>query len=75
MPKGDSRVLEAKKTIFLSRYRMSLFTFLFLDELGMCPQNLISRKGVDQREKNNSSKRGYVGFHIQRHFFDNKKRI
>jgi hypothetical protein len=52
MPERYSRVLERKKTIFLYRYRMSLFTIMFVGELGMCPQNFISGKGVDHREKN-----------------------
>jgi hypothetical protein len=34
MPERYNRVLECKKTIFWTRYRMSLFTFLFLGELG-----------------------------------------
>jgi hypothetical protein len=37
MPKGDSSLLGSKKTTFSSRYEMSLFGFLFLDELGTCP--------------------------------------
>jgi hypothetical protein len=45
--KGDSRVLKAKKTIFKSRYGMSLFIFLFLSELGTCPQNLIPTRDVE----------------------------
>jgi hypothetical protein len=32
MPKGDSRVLDAKKTLFLRRYGLWDFIFLFLDE-------------------------------------------
>jgi hypothetical protein len=41
MPEEDSRVLEAKKAIFWSRYGLKNFIFLFLIELGTCPQNLI----------------------------------
>jgi hypothetical protein len=52
MPKRYNRVLEAEKTTFWAIFRISLFTFLFVGELGMCPQNLISGKGVDHREKN-----------------------
>jgi hypothetical protein len=39
--------MEAKKTIFLSKYGMSLFEILFLGELGMCLQNLIPTRGVE----------------------------
>jgi hypothetical protein len=46
VPKGDSRVLKAKKTIFYS-YGMSLSIFLFLSELGTCPQNFITTRGVE----------------------------
>jgi hypothetical protein len=45
--KGDSRVLKAKKTILKSRYGMCLSIFLFLSELGTCPQNLIPTRGVE----------------------------
>jgi hypothetical protein len=47
MPERDSRVSEAKKTIFGSRYGLSLFGFLFIGELGTCPQNLIFIEGVE----------------------------
>jgi hypothetical protein len=42
----DNSVLEAKKSIFLSRYKMRLFKFLFINELGTCPQNLIPTRVV-----------------------------
>jgi hypothetical protein len=31
----------------LSKFRMSLFRFLFLGELGTCPQNLMPTQGVE----------------------------
>jgi hypothetical protein len=49
MPERYSRVLEPKKTIFWTIYRVILFTFAFVGELGMCLQNFISGKGVDLR--------------------------
>jgi hypothetical protein len=36
VPNEDNRVLEARKTIFLNRYGMSLFKILFLGELLVC---------------------------------------
>jgi hypothetical protein len=47
LPKGDISLLGSKKTIFSSRYEMCLFKFLFLGELGTCPQNLMSTRGVE----------------------------
>jgi hypothetical protein len=47
MPKGDNKVLEAKKTIFLNINGMSLFGFLFIGDLGTCPQNLVFTRGVE----------------------------
>jgi hypothetical protein len=44
---GDSNHLGSKKTTFSSRYEMSLFIFLFLGELGTCPQNLMPTQGVE----------------------------
>jgi hypothetical protein len=61
-PNGDSRVLKAKKTIFKSRYGMSLSIFLFLSELGTCPQNLIRRGGVEHWEKNHFPQGGMLKF-------------
>jgi hypothetical protein len=43
----DNRVLEAKKTIFLSKYGMKFFGILFLGKLDTCVQNLISIGGVE----------------------------
>jgi hypothetical protein len=39
--KGNNNTLRAKKTIFESRYGSMDSKFLFLYELGTCPQNLI----------------------------------
>jgi hypothetical protein len=61
-PKGDSRVLKAKKSIFWSRYGMCLSIFLFLSELGTCPQNLISTRGVEHWEKNHFPQGGMLKF-------------
>jgi hypothetical protein len=47
LPKGDSSLLGSKKTTFSSRFRMSLFRFLFLGELGICPKNLVPTLGVE----------------------------
>jgi hypothetical protein len=47
VPEGDSRVLKVKKTILKSRYGMCLSIFLFLSELGTCPQTLIPTRGVE----------------------------
>jgi hypothetical protein len=42
LSEGDNSLLRSKKTTFSSRNGMSLFGFLFLGELGTCPQNLMS---------------------------------
>jgi hypothetical protein len=47
LQKGDNNLLGSKKTTFLSKFRMSLFRFLFLGELGTCPQNLMPTQGVE----------------------------
>jgi hypothetical protein len=52
MPKGDSRVLKAKKTTFSSMHGFWDIFFLSLGELGICMQNLIPRRGVEHWEKN-----------------------
>jgi hypothetical protein len=46
---------------------------LVLSELGTCPQNLMHNRCGTLRKKSFSA-RGYVEIHIQRPFFDNKKR-
>jgi hypothetical protein len=58
----DSRVLKAKKTIFKSRYGMCLSIFLFLSELGTCPQNLIPTRSVEHWEKNHFPQEGMLKF-------------
>jgi hypothetical protein len=68
-PKGDSRVLKAKKTIFQSRYGMCLSIFLFLIELGTCPQNLIPAKGVEHWEKNHFPQGGMLKFTYKDRFW------
>jgi hypothetical protein len=47
---GNSNLLGSKKSTFSSRYRMSLFRFLFLGELDTCPQNLMPTQGVESWE-------------------------
>jgi hypothetical protein len=47
VPKGDSRVLKAKKFTFLSRHGLCNILFLSLVELGLCLQNLIPTRGVE----------------------------
>jgi hypothetical protein len=47
LPEGDNNLLGSKKTTFSSRYEMCLFGFLFLGELGKCPQNLMLTQGVE----------------------------
>jgi hypothetical protein len=47
---GNSSLLGSKKTTFSSRYGMCLFGFLFLIELGTCPQNLMPTQGVEPWE-------------------------
>jgi hypothetical protein len=39
---------------------MSLFIFLFLSELGTCPQNLIPTRGVEHWEKNHFPQGGML---------------
>ena len=53
----DSTLLGSKKTTFSNKYEMSLFGFLFLGELGTCPQNLM-RFGT--LRKSSISTRGYA---------------
>jgi hypothetical protein len=47
MLERDNKVLEAKKTIFWSKYGLRDFIFLFLVELGTCLKNLIPIRGVE----------------------------
>jgi hypothetical protein len=43
---GNSRVLEAKKTIFWSKHGLGDFIFMFLVELDTCLETLIPIRGV-----------------------------
>jgi hypothetical protein len=43
---GNNVILEAKNTIFSSKYGMSLFTFLYLGKLNTYPQNLMLTRGI-----------------------------
>jgi hypothetical protein len=74
LQKGDNSLLGSKKTIFSIRFRMSLFRFLFLGELGTCPQNHAHTR-CGTFKKSSISTRGYAKIHIQRPFFDNKNSI
>jgi hypothetical protein len=47
VPKGDSRVLKAQKTIFSSRHGLCNILFLSLGGSGICLQNLIPIGGVE----------------------------
>jgi hypothetical protein len=51
VPKQDCSILEAKKTTFSNRFRMSLFRALFLSDLGTCSQNFMPTKDVVPWEK------------------------
>jgi hypothetical protein len=52
---------------------MSLSIFLFLSELGTCPQNLIPTRGVEHGEKNHFLQGGMLKFTYKKLFFDKKK--
>jgi hypothetical protein len=73
MPEGYSRPSEAPKTNFRRRYGMLLSIFLFLSELGTCPQNLIPRKGVEHVEKHHFAQGGMLKFTYKGQFLTNKK--
>jgi hypothetical protein len=72
LPKGYCSVLEAKKTILLMRYGMSLFGMLFLSELGTCVQKLISIQGVEHCAKNHFPQGGMLKFTYKGRFLRNK---
>jgi hypothetical protein len=74
VPKRDSSLSGAKKTIFGRRYGLLDFTFLFLVELGTCVQNLTYTRGVEHWE-NIYFPQGVAEIHKQWPFFDNKKSI
>jgi hypothetical protein len=52
---------------------MSLSIFLFLSELGTCPPNLISTRGVEHWEKNHFPQGGMLKFTYKGHFLTTKK--
>jgi hypothetical protein len=62
LSEGDSNLLGSKKTTFSSRYGMSLFEFLFLGELGTCPQNLMPTRGVEPWENHQFPRGGMLKF-------------
>jgi hypothetical protein len=47
---------------------MSLFRFLFLGELGTCPQNLMPTRGVEPCENHQFSQGGMLNFTYKGHF-------
>jgi hypothetical protein len=51
MPKRDSNVLEAKRTIFGRRFGLPDFIFLFLVELGTCVKNHMFTKVIKGWQK------------------------
>jgi hypothetical protein len=59
---GDIGFLGFKKITFSSRYGMCLFGFLFLSELGTCPQNLMPARGVEPWEKHQFPQGGMLKF-------------
>jgi hypothetical protein len=54
---------------------MCLSIFLFLSELGTCPQNLIPRRAVEHVEKNHFSQGGVLKFAYKGWFLTNKKAL
>jgi hypothetical protein len=73
LPKGESSLLGSKKTIFSSRYEMSLIGFLFLGELGTCPQNLMLTQCVEPWENHQYPQRGMLKFTYKGSFLTIKK--
>jgi hypothetical protein len=73
MPEGYSRVSEAEKTIFWGMCGMSLFGFLFIGEIGTCPQNFTPTGGVEHRGKNQFPQVGMLKFTYKGHFLTIKK--
>jgi hypothetical protein len=52
---------------------MCLFIFLFLSELGTCPQILITARGVEHCEKNHFLQGGMLKFIYEGRFLTKKK--
>jgi hypothetical protein len=73
MPEGYSRPSEAPKSNFRRGYGMLLSIFLFVSELGTCPQNPIPRKCVEHVEKNHFPQGGMLKFTYKGRFLTNKK--
>jgi hypothetical protein len=68
MSKGDNNLLGSKKTTFSSSYEMSLFGFLFVGELGTCPQNRMSTQGVEPWENHQFPQGDMLKFTYKGHF-------
>jgi hypothetical protein len=66
---------EGQKTIFKNRYGMSLSIFLFLSEVGTCPQNLISTRGVEHWGKNHFLQGVCWNSHTKAIFWPKKRHI
>jgi hypothetical protein len=75
MPGGDSKVLNAKKTILKSRYGMCLSIFLFLSVTRCMSPKSQTHKRCGTLRKKSFSAWGYAEIHIQWPFFDNKNSI
>jgi hypothetical protein len=61
-------LLGSKKTAFSSRCEMSLFRFLFVGELGTCPQNLVPTWGVEHWVKHQFPQGGMLKFTCKGYF-------
>jgi hypothetical protein len=75
LSEGGNNLFGSKKTSFSSRFRMSFFGFLFLGELGTCPQNLMHTQDVEPWGNHQFPQGGMLKFTYKRPFFDNKNRI
>jgi hypothetical protein len=60
--RGGQQSFGVQKTTFSSRYGMCLVGFLFLGELGTCPQNLMSTQGVEPWENHQFPQGGMLKF-------------
>jgi hypothetical protein len=69
LPKGDSNLLGSKIVTFSSRYEMCILGFLFLGELGTCPQNLMPTQGVEPWENHQFHKGVRWNSHTKAVFF------
>ena len=68
LPTGDSSLLGSKKITLSSRYKMSLFGFLFLGELSTCLQNLMLTRGVEPWENHLFLQGGMLKFTYKGYF-------